>query len=150
MHPSAERLLAKRGLPVAGWTSSRVSGALVARADLILTSSEAHRSAVAQHHPAALGRTFTLLQFAHLAAGVSRSESVSLVDFGPWLLDRVQDNRGVTQPLPRAERDIADPMGMSYHRFKVCSAVIERAVAVIVASVPASASVVGRRSTAGA
>lgn len=136
MHRHARRILAKRGIQPAGWESRRVDRELLARADLVLTATEATRDFVLRLHPASLPHTFTLLHFAHLLRGAG--EHAESEDFGPWLLTQARRMRSYTQPLPIAARDIADPMGHSLTRFRRCGRIIEEAVEIILEPLPGS------------
>ena len=141
MHPSAARILDRRGIDTSGWTSRRVGPEMLAQADLVLTATEAHRGAVAQLSPGAMARTFTLLQFAYLIRS-SRSVAGGLGTPHPGrsLIGRAGSARGNLQPLPPRSRDLADPMGHSFSRFRKCAATIEQALSEVLAEQPAVAS----------
>ncbi len=136
MHPSAARILERRGIDTSGWTSQRLVPEAVARADLILTATEAHRGAVAQLSPGAMPRTFTLLQFAHLIRSSRTMGTAGTTDLGRSLIARAGSARGSLQPLPPASGDLADPMGYSFSRFRKCAATIERALLDVLADHP--------------
>jgi len=141
MHPSAARILDRRGIDTAGWTSRLVDGVTIDRADLVLTATEAHREAVARLRPNAMARTFTLLQFAHLIRASPPVAAGTGQGFGAALVAQAGAARGRLQPLPKSDRDLADPMGQSAHKFRRCAAVVEQAVQDILlgAPVPAAA-----------
>ncbi|HYP44807.1 MAG TPA: hypothetical protein VEQ66_06385 [Propionibacteriaceae bacterium] len=148
MHPSAAEVLRSRGLDTDGWLSRRLQPALVEAADLVLTAGDEQRAFVTTMTPSALSRTFTLLQFAHLRRGAELPRRIAPVDYGPALLAGVRDARGRLQPLPKAERELPDPMGQSPTKFRRCAVAIEQAVEQILAGVPScgktrSASVTG-------
>ena len=128
LHPLVARLLGERGIDPQGWGSRLLTPDLVARADLVLTAAEEHRGVVATLSPRAMPRTFTLLQLAHLLrhspSGVGPQESRS----GPALLRRAALAQGQVQPMPKAERDLADPMGRPWDRFKDCEATVAGAL----------------------
>lgn len=137
MHASVARILAGRGLNTTEWRSQAITPELVRHADLILTASEAQQSVV-RFDSSALRRTYTIRQFAHLAAVVTEEPTVELADYGHWLMREVWQRRGQTQPLPQGQRDIGDPMGQSFQHFRRCAAVIDRALDQIFSSVPPS------------
>ncbi|WP_354637076.1 hypothetical protein [Kitasatospora camelliae] len=66
MHPPAAELLARIGADPAGFTSRRLTAAMVAGDDLVLTAELAHRDTVIALCPAASRRTFLLREFARL------------------------------------------------------------------------------------
>jgi protein-tyrosine phosphatase len=138
-HPFVTRILARRGISTVGWGASQVDREAIAGAQLILTASESHRGAILRLDPQAMGRTFTLLQFAHLAHAIRPSDhAVSDATYGAWLLEEVHRLRPRVQPLPRPERDVADPMGHSLNRFRKCAQTIDDAFEAILAPGPAA------------
>jgi protein-tyrosine phosphatase len=128
MHRWAARVLARRGIDVGDWTSTRLDADAVLRADLVLTAGEDHRAVVARLAPVAMARTFTLLQFDHLVNALPMAQGLTAEEYGPALLDHAVRMRGIAQPLARGLRDIPDPMGQSSFRFSKCAATIERAL----------------------
>ena len=138
MHPSAVRVLARRGIEVGDWSAHRVDSETVLRADLVLTAGEEHRAAVARLAPSAMARTFTLLQFAHLTGALPMAEGLTQQEFGPALLDHAVRMRGSAQPLARDLREIPDPMGHSFSRFSKCAAIIEQALVSILSGSPST------------
>lgn len=81
--------------------SRRLDAAMVAAADLILTSTRDHRSDVTRLAPQSLNKTFTLLELAFLARGGARWVAREPI---AGVAGRRSDAAG--QPL-----DIADPVG---------------------------------------
>lgn len=126
MHPYAARALAARGIVTDGWTSQPLDRERVERADLVLTATEAHTEVVGRLSPAATGRTFTLRQLAHLVRAAP--ERVAGLPVGPALLWDATSARGRVQPLPRDERDLPDPVGQPYRRFRRCADLIASAL----------------------
>lgn len=53
-----------------GFRARQLSAPIVRDADLVLTASPRHRSAVLEEYPEMLGATFSLLEFARLVSGV--------------------------------------------------------------------------------
>jgi protein-tyrosine phosphatase len=59
------------GIDATAFQARQLSADLVARADLVLAAAREHRTAVAQLHPAALRRVFTVRDFADLVGGLT-------------------------------------------------------------------------------
>jgi protein-tyrosine phosphatase len=137
MHPSADRVLYRRGIDVGDWVSQSLTPKLIDGADLILTAEESHRGPVARLSPAAVGRTFTLLQFAMLTR-LSPPPALAPGDYGPALLRNATQNHGRLQPVSPTKRDLADPAGQSIFSFGRCATTIERALEDILVSCPSS------------
>lgn len=136
MHRHAQHILIERGIDVSDFGSRRVQPELLASADLVLTATEATRDFVLRLHPPSLPRTFTLLHFAHLVAGIGEHQDAET--YGPWLRDQARLRRAGLQPLAPQARDIADPMGHSRARFRQCASVIEEAVEIVLEPLPGS------------
>jgi protein-tyrosine phosphatase len=128
MHELAAELLAARGIASDWWSSQRLTGSLVAGADLVLTAELSHRREVVTLEPRALGKTFTLLQFARLSEQVEPVASLSGHPQGPELLARATAARSELQPSPPELAEIADPMGRGARAFQVCADTITRAI----------------------
>lgn len=79
IHPPMERLLRASGLRGDGFAARLLTESMISWADLILTATREHRSAVVEESPAALRRTFSVREFARLAAQVepARIEEVA-------------------------------------------------------------------------
>ncbi|MET1004308.1 MAG: hypothetical protein ABWX96_02100 [Propionibacteriaceae bacterium] len=135
MHPTAARILERRDRDPSDWVSRSLDVDLIDRSDLILTAAEEHRGVVARMQPAAMSRTFTLLQFAHLSTALPTPDILPNADYGRSLLSHVSAARSRVQPLPRAERDVSDPMGQPAFRFRRCATTIERAIQQILSGV---------------
>lgn len=131
MHELATELLAERGIDSDWWSSQRLTGSLVATADLVLTAELSHRSEVVTLDPRALRKTFTLLQFARLSEQVEPVPALGGRPRGPELLARATAARSELQPNPRELDEIGDPMGQGMHAFQDCAATITAAIAEI-------------------
>jgi protein-tyrosine phosphatase len=66
MEPYAEQTLRERGIDADAFAARRLQPSLVTGAGLVLTATREHRSAVVQLVPAAVRRTFTLLELARV------------------------------------------------------------------------------------
>ena len=75
--PVDPRMAALVDLPVAGATARQLSPGMVADADLLLTMTRDHRRAVVTQVPAAVRRTFTLVEFAELVALVGEHAPIA-------------------------------------------------------------------------
>jgi protein-tyrosine phosphatase len=86
---------------------------LIAGADLVLTATRQHRADVVEHVPAAVRRTFTLREFARLAAAVDPAE----IDDAAGPGARPAERLAALVPLAARERvqvpaeldDVVDP-----------------------------------------
>lgn len=113
MHPLARAQLAPWGLD--GERSERfvarqISPSIVAGADLVLGASPRHRSAVLEEFPELLAVTFSLREFARLAAPVPvETLPADVVHRARVVVDRARNLRGRVPP-PDDDR-IPDPMG---------------------------------------
>lgn len=133
MDSMAAAELERLGHDAERFRSRRIDSHLVDSADLILTATRAHRSDVLSLNPLALRRSFTLLEFAALAAKVDASDPQSVIG-------QAARQRG----LASGDVDIADPYrrGAAKHRHSAdqiagAAAVIsERLNALTVASPP--------------
>jgi protein-tyrosine phosphatase len=132
MHASAARILTKRGIDTSRWRSRILVRDMIAASDLILTAGEEHSGIIARLAPDALSRTFTLLQFAYLSRGMPQT----VANYGPELLAHVTDARGRVQPMSELDRDLADPMGHSFVKFRKCASTIDQAIDQILAGAP--------------
>ena len=61
--------------------------------------------------PPALGRTFTIRQFARLVDQIEPITAADPVELGLQLVDDAKFARGMMQPVPVEQDDVADPMG---------------------------------------
>jgi protein-tyrosine phosphatase len=142
LHPHAATALAARGVTPWAFGSSLLPATAIADAGLILTASRHERSACAALTPGAIRRTFTLRQFARLAAAASTADvpSVGLAP-GPLLVDRAPPvdqlavavaaaaaARSRLQPIDAALDDLADPIGEPLAAFQACAAMISAAL----------------------
>lgn len=131
MDPDVSAVLGELGIaPAAQWASRRLSAALIDQADLVLTAERAHRAAVTALVPAAVTRTFTLLEFARSLP----AEPTGAPGGTPQgLIDIVEAGRIHTGPS-RDSDDLADPINQGRQMFRVCAQEISRAVARILSN----------------
>jgi low molecular weight protein-tyrosine phosphatase len=124
MHRNTAQVLAERGAAAGGFASRPVTGALLDRADLVLTMAREQRAACVRLLPSAVRRVFTLRQFGRLAA--------ALPDRPGDLAELVAGVRGLTlQPVHPDEDDLADPVLGPVAGFRACADEMQRVFAVI-------------------
>ncbi|MDO8119928.1 low molecular weight phosphatase family protein [Isoptericola sp. b490] len=116
--PRMAQVAGEDGFSLAEHRGTALSGALVAEADLVLTMTREHRSAVVSGVPAALRRTFTLAELARLLPSVPRPQDVhgpggALVEAS---LAAVRLRR--TNPAGPEADDIDDPYGRSMGEYR--------------------------------
>lgn len=136
MHPSSERVLRSRSIDASGWVSTRVEPAALATADLVVTATQQQRDQLVTLRPAAMSRTFTLLQLARWAEAIRTGDPMDPADFGPWLARSARSARSHTQPSPPDQRDLADPYGHTHRHFVRCASLIDQAWTTILGSAP--------------
>lgn len=108
----ALRELTAMGADGTGFAARRLESRMVRRADLVLTATRRHRSAVVQLHPQAMRRTFAVLDLADTAAHLGVEDLPDTDDPGTWLREVVATaaaRRGLTPPLSAQDADVVDP-----------------------------------------
>lgn len=133
--PNAAKVLAKRKLPEAG-PSRSLNGESVAWADLILAMTESHKQAIVQRHPEAVGKTYTLKEFA--LQGDPRMDDIAEAE---RLYSEMQIRIATGRQLDEADRerlmalqrdlpdfDIADPFGGSLEMYERSAEEIQAAL----------------------
>jgi protein-tyrosine phosphatase len=128
LHESAAAVLAERIPDVADHVSTSLDVATVRSADLVLTATRRHRSVVASTVPAAIGRSFTILQFARLCAEVSSISGVDPGELGRHLVVEAKLARSTLQPVPGDQDDLPDPMGQPIDQFRICADRVQTAI----------------------
>jgi protein-tyrosine phosphatase len=117
MAPHALTTLRDLGLDGSAHHARPLDNALVSDADLILTMETEHRGSAVTMEPAAMHKTFTLLEFAHLTGGRNRRHKSDTVGRAHAVVRAVAGRRGA--PARRHPVEIADPYGgppEEYHR----------------------------------
>ncbi|MDN3496512.1 hypothetical protein QL996_11270 [Planococcus sp. APC 4015] len=122
---------------VAGHRSTPLTTTMLDEQDLVLTMTRAHRRAVVSLAPRAVSSTFTLREFARLAAAIDHDSRAQVDEADPRgrlraLLLRAQSSRG-SLPFPSAPDldDIADPYRRSAEAYARAAEQIEPAVDVV-------------------
>ncbi|SDT21624.1 hypothetical protein [Actinopolymorpha singaporensis] len=144
-----------------GFVSAELTESHVGGADLVLAATRAHRSDVVTMDPGALRRTFTITEFARLAAAlIDRAVTdraltdrapagQALVDAPPELpaepVERARAlvaaaarARGTVRPARPDDDDIPDPIGRSAEVYEHVGAIIAGAVGVSVTALVGS------------
>ena len=129
IHRITGDVLRARGVVVDGFRSRRLTPAIVADSDLILTAERSHRAAVVSMVPDALHRTFTLLQFARLIeAGASIEPDTDSLDDAEVLVELARRARSRSAP---GDDDLLDPVGRRRRHVEAVADRIETALATI-------------------
>lgn len=118
MHPRAAKVLGKLGIEGAEFRTRRLRPPILRAADLVLTATREHRSAVAQMNPRVMDRLFTVNQFAYLLTHVPPVGSGgTAAQAGAALLRGARTARSVA-PARTDDDDLADPMNRSMGKFR--------------------------------
>jgi protein-tyrosine phosphatase len=123
-------LLRSRGVETRPFSSRQLTVRMLESADLVLTASTSHRSAVVQLLPTAVRRTLTLRQLARYAPFILESgepPAGSAARLG-WILAAVPQARALA---PRDDDSIADPMGRSRGHYRAAVDAVDKACAAI-------------------
>lgn len=135
MHPSASRVLTRRGIKTNDWRSRRLTAEVIHRADLILTATTAHRRAVVVTEPRSISRTHPLLQFAALCDLVEQGGG-SGVDGGRELLNSALAARSQVAVRKAADDELQDPIGRPFEAFELCASTIAESLGRILRPLP--------------
>ncbi|MEH1015752.1 low molecular weight phosphatase family protein [Micromonospora sp. CPCC 206060] len=164
MHPYAAGILDGRGLDPTGFRSREVTRDLLTGAGLVLAASRRERAYCVATAPAAIGRTFTLRQFARLAAaagpvrrGVAgtvggvgvpptaggvgllpAADAITGIGVLPAAVAAAARARSLLQPAGPEADDLTDPIGGTPADFHRCADEIEAAVLPIVGLIAAA------------
>ena len=113
MEGQAQTLLAARGYSADGFVAQHLTADLIARSDLVLTATRAHRGKVASLHPRALRYVFAFREFADLLYGVPDDElhvpGEQARDHVGRVVALAAAQRGLRPPLDDVDADIVDP-----------------------------------------
>ncbi|HTK63840.1 MAG TPA: hypothetical protein VL595_15745 [Pseudonocardia sp.] len=151
MEPHAADVLREHGADPGGFVARELGADQVLAADLILGATREHREQVRLLDPYAIGRTFSIREFARLARQVD-SATLPPADAATRaraLTDRVAMIRTPRPGPGHADDDIADPFGAPLHVFRLCADAIAEGLSALVDQLsPASTSGRQRQSTA--
>jgi protein-tyrosine-phosphatase len=135
--PEAVAALQARGIDISAHRSQRLSGPLVADADLVLGMAREHVREVALIAPAAWPSSFTLKEFVRrgeLAGPWARGQSLD-----EWLAKVAADRTHAEMLGSSRADDVADPIGGPPSGFEATAAELSDLVAALVALVRAGA-----------
>lgn len=137
----AVAVLAARLPRVEPHTSRPLSTEGIWSADLILTASRRQRGIVVKAVPAAIGRTFTIRQFARLCDAVAplAADEQDAGKLGRRLVAEAKLARSTLQPVPGEQEDLPDPMGGTPADFEVCADRLQDAIDRILRPLPSAA-----------
>jgi protein-tyrosine phosphatase len=138
MHPYAAETLESMGVAADAFRARQLDASHIGGADLILTATREHRSAVVSLDPASLGRAFTIPQFARLVAASDRVPATeNPVERARMVVQEALRARAMLQPVDRELDEIADPIGRPREAFTACATLLQNtlrpALAVIAA-----------------
>ena len=128
LHEHAVTVLSQRLPVVTEHRSVALTPSAITTADLILTASRRHRSITVSTVPAAVGRTFTILQFARLCDQVQPITGTDSGALGRELVVQAKLARSSLQPVPGEQDDLPDPMGRGLAEFTVCADRLQDAI----------------------
>lgn len=131
--PGMARLLVAAGVAVDGFAARQLRPDLLGEADLVLALTRNHRSRVVDLLPTALGRSFTLLEFARLAESIDHAGIAEGLGPGDRLRAIVAE-ASAFRPLARAASADADDVPDPYRQG---AAAFERSMALIRAAADA-------------
>ena len=113
----------------------RLTGELIAAADLLLTADPGQRSIIVQSEPLAFRRTFTMREFARLGAGLDPIDGPPTPDVLRARVAEVAGRRGLVDPALPGEDEIGDPLGagpdVARHTVRAISDTIDGVIAAL-------------------
>jgi protein-tyrosine phosphatase len=129
-------LVTAAGGVVAGFSSRNLTAGLVTEADVVLTATRRHRSTVVELVPSAVRRSFTLREFARLAASIDPADlpgaGATTADRLAALIPLATAHRGTVRPRAATDDDVIDPYGGGSTLYARAFAELEPAVRTIV------------------
>ena len=137
MDEGTRERLDSAGIDAGGFQARQLSADMVSRADLVLAAAREHRTAVAQLHPAALRRVFTVRDFADLVDGLSAVDPGSdpLADLdASWVrhVAAAGARRRGAIVARQSGVDITDPIGGPRSAFRQMAHEVDGAIVPIV------------------
>jgi protein-tyrosine phosphatase len=123
MHPNSARTMLELGYQPKDHVARQLTPALLDNVHLVLSATEEHRSRVAQTNPAAIKKSFTIAEFARVAAFLnSEPESIdgqviAEAKTPHQKIELAARYRGYAPPAAGSE-DIDDPWGSDYAEYQ--------------------------------
>ena len=132
MDPDALAALPAYGIDGSDFRARELTAEQVAAADLILGATREHRAAAVVLQPRASARTFTLREFARLAAYVDPADlpAGDLGERARALVRAAAAQRGRTAPVRPVDDDLDDPYRGPRSGFAECAALVHDALQV--------------------
>ena len=123
MEPHALSTLAAYGVDGRDFRARELVAEHVVAADLVLGATREHRAAAVVLHPRAASRTFTLREFARLAAAVDPAQLPvgDAVERARALVRAAAASRGMAPPNTPRDDDLDDPYQAPASAFAVCA-----------------------------
>jgi protein-tyrosine phosphatase len=122
MEEYAAEAVIERGGDPSGFAARELRDFHVGEAGLVLGATRDHRAAAVTMVPRASAWTFTLPEFARLAAAVDASTLPRpLAERFPALVKAAAAKRGLVRPASPDDDDVKDPYGRSREVFAVCA-----------------------------
>lgn len=131
--PSSARLMDSIGVDSSGFRSRRLTREMAESADLILCFEAAQRKEIVTIAPMAVRYTFMLDDFANMCRYSAEHGLVK----GLTIQERLQsviDSSSFIRPLIAAPKDIADPHGREFAKFRQAAEETNRALRTILSS----------------
>ena len=131
MPPEAADMSRRNGLDPSAHLGRQLTPELLEQSDLVLTASRRQRAEVARLLPRASRRTFTLREFARVAAHLAQHPAaLAAVPPGPAaMVDELHAMRGIAdRPVQPDADDIVDPYGRSLEVYAEAERLIAYAV----------------------
>ncbi len=136
MEPFAAQVLDERGLDATGFGATPITEALVAGADLVLTATREHRSRAVNLVPAAVRRTFTILELQRVVRATGEvpvAGDVARADRARAAVAWAAQMRGaVPRPAHDEDDDLLDPLGQPVDVYRARADAVGTAVEQIV------------------
>lgn len=134
MDETAAAQAVRLGADPSAHRAAELTAAEIGDADLVLTAERAHRAAVVGTLPRASRKTFTILQFARVLAGLEARDRETVTD-PVTLVAAVAAARGMVPPPDAPEDDdVADPYRRDVAVHEAVAEQLDRAVGAIAAA----------------
>jgi protein-tyrosine phosphatase len=131
VHPEIAGLLAARGIDASSFAARQLTADLIREAGLILVMTRRERAWTVEEVPQALPRSFTLREFARLAAaGRAAGEAGGTAELIAW----AAQHRSEYRAAHGADDDIADPYGRGHAAYVTAFDAIATAVGLVCAA----------------
>lgn len=117
MEPFAAEVLAERGIDASGFRATPLTEQAVGSADLVLTATREHRSRAVNLAPAAVRRSFTVLELERIVRAIgavphATTSGTTLADRARAAVAWASQMRGsVPRPASASDDDVPDPLG---------------------------------------